>query len=220
MKICTVERSFKNTRYRILFSDDNYYLLDMNQSYWSIFFPFLFWIFPNKVYKISSEIAESLRVPTKLLEGIDKKYNLITVLSFISMGIFPIIGRWMSDNIIDFFNINSSTNINIFILVLLFIFCITLNLYLNNLLKKKINLNYDKLDFYTIYLKPISFKNEVKTTLLHIFIILMLVMMSGGYILTGNLFILFTGFILFYMFLSWNKINLSKDNKCYIKSIK
>ena len=87
MKICTVERSFKNTRYRILFSDDNYYLLDMNKSYWSIFFPFLFWFFPNKVYKISSEIAESLRVPKKLLEGIGKKYKLITVLSFIMIGI-------------------------------------------------------------------------------------------------------------------------------------
>lgn len=37
-----VEQVMKNTRYRIIIQEDNYYILDVDQGIWTFFIPFLF----------------------------------------------------------------------------------------------------------------------------------------------------------------------------------
>ncbi|GIO23661.1 hypothetical protein J11TS1_22420 [Oceanobacillus sp. J11TS1] len=57
---CKVQRVYKNTRFRVLKVGGEAYILDLSQSIWGLFFPFLTWITPNTVYKVDEEEANKL----------------------------------------------------------------------------------------------------------------------------------------------------------------
>ncbi|MEW9678045.1 DUF443 family protein [Lentibacillus sp. L22] len=50
---CEVRDIPKILRYRMLTIDGEVYILDLWGSFWKIIFPFLFWILPNRVYKVA-----------------------------------------------------------------------------------------------------------------------------------------------------------------------
>src|SRR5699024_9346532 len=54
----------RNMRYRIVQKGDEHYILDMEQSIWPIFIPFLFWIIPQRMYKVDAKIVKQLKTPT------------------------------------------------------------------------------------------------------------------------------------------------------------
>lgn len=63
---CEVQRLEDNIRYRILIINEEQYVLDMEQSFWKIIFPFLFWMLPSTVYKVEDPfILEQLKKPNK-----------------------------------------------------------------------------------------------------------------------------------------------------------
>ena len=62
---CRVEFLTKNRRYRIVYMDGEYYILDMEKSFWLIFLPILIWLIPQKIYKIDVEIVKQLKTSIK-----------------------------------------------------------------------------------------------------------------------------------------------------------
>mgnify|MGYP001944981382 CR=1 FL=1 len=76
---CEVEFLNKNIRYRMIKNQNDYYLLDMETSIWSVLFPFIFWFMPQKVYKVDSKTAEKMKAPT--LDS--KKFMYILLLSIV-----------------------------------------------------------------------------------------------------------------------------------------
>ncbi|MDU1423025.1 MAG: DUF443 family protein, partial [Clostridium botulinum] len=133
MTKCIVEKMYKSLRYRIILFKNNYYVLDLDKPYVVLIFPFLFWILHHKVYRISNELAEELKVPSDLKQNFDKKKNLVRTVSFSMLGIVQILGV-LTDNFgISHLDTNTSRNINIIIAVFSLIICIILRVYFGKL---------------------------------------------------------------------------------------
>src|SRR5690625_6742839 len=61
----SVEFLEKNRQYRVVHMDCEYYILDVESSIWPIFIPILFWLMPQKIYKVDVETVEKLKTPVK-----------------------------------------------------------------------------------------------------------------------------------------------------------
>lgn len=50
---CDVQGIYKNLRYRVLATENDYYIVDMGHSYLKFLFPFLFWMLSTTAYKFN-----------------------------------------------------------------------------------------------------------------------------------------------------------------------
>lgn len=50
---CDVQGIYKNLRYRVLATENDYYIVDMGHSYLKFLLPFLFWMFTTPAYRLS-----------------------------------------------------------------------------------------------------------------------------------------------------------------------
>ncbi|EJO5346904.1 DUF443 family protein [Clostridium botulinum] len=218
MTKCIVERVYKSLRYRIILFKNNYYVLDVDKPYVVLILPFLFWILPHKIYKISAELAEELKVPKHLKQNGDKNKDLIKAVSFSMLGITQILGV-LTDNFgISHLDTNISRNICIIIAVFSLIICVILRIYLGNLASSKLKSKLDLKEAETIKIRPLSLKSEIKMNFLYFFLITFDFLFFIGYIYAGNIFMLVGLIVLSYMTLIWSQTNVRED-ACYIKNI-
>ena len=218
MTKCIVERVYKSLRYRIILFKNNYYVLDLDKPYVVLIFPFLFWILHHKVYRISNELAEELKVPSDLKQNFDKKKNLVRTVSFSMLGIVQILGV-LTDNFgISHLDTNTSRNINIIIAVFSLIICIILRVYFGKLASSKLKSKFDLKEAETIKITPVSLKSEIGMNLCYIFIIAFDFLLISLYIDTGNILMILEIIFLGYITLIWSQTNV-KENACYIKDI-
>lgn len=113
---CEAEHVFKNIRYKIIRVNEDYYILDMDQSIWTIIFPFLFWFIPHTVYKIDRYTFEELKMPLKYQGGRGGFILLGTGISLILVQfIQPLLNGIM---------FQTSMFVNVFIIILSLILCI------------------------------------------------------------------------------------------------
>ncbi|EJO5346906.1 DUF443 family protein [Clostridium botulinum] len=218
MTKCIVERVYKSLRYRIMLFKNNYYVLDVDKPYVVLIFPFLFWILPHKVYKISAKFAEELKVPKHLKQNFDKKKNLVKTVSFSMLGIMQIL-RVLTDNFgISNLNTNISRDINIVIAVFSLIICIILRVYLGNLASSKLKSKLDLEETKIIKIRPLSLKSEIKMNFLYVFLITFDFLFFIGYVDYGNMFMLLGWIVFGYMTLIWSQTNVRED-ACYIKNM-
>ncbi|EJO5346905.1 DUF443 family protein [Clostridium botulinum] len=218
MTKCIVEKMYKSLRYRIILFKNNYYVLDVDKPYVVLIFPFLFWILPHKVYRISAELAEELKVPSDLKQNFDKKKNLVKTVSFSMLGIIQILGV-LTDNFgISHLDTNISRNISIIIAAFSLIICVILRSYFGNLASSKLKSKLDLKEIEIIKIRPLSLKSEIGANLGYVFLIMFAFLGFSAYIYAGNIFML-VGFIgLSYMTLMWSQTNVRED-ACYIKNI-
>ncbi|EPY2274670.1 DUF443 family protein [Clostridium sporogenes] len=218
MTKCIVEKMYKSLRYRIILFKNNYYVLDLDKPYVVLIFPFLFWILHHKVYRISNELAEELKVPSDLKQNFDKKKNLVRTVSFSMLGIVQILGV-LTDNFGNsHLDTNTSRNINIIIAVFSLIICIILRVYFGKLASSKLKSKLDLKEAETIKIRPISLKSEMKMNFFYIFFIMFAFLGVSLYIDTGNMFMLLGSIFLGCMILIWNQTNVRED-ACYIKNM-
>ncbi|EJO5346907.1 DUF443 family protein [Clostridium botulinum] len=218
MTKCIVERVYKSLRYRIILFKNNYYVLDVDKPHLVLILPFLFWILPHKVYKISAELAEELKVPQNLKENSGKKKNLVSICALITAGISPVVARLTNKFITPYLDTNISRNINTIIAVFLVIICIIFRGYLSNLASNKLKSKLDLKETETIKIRPLSLKSEIGMNLCYIFIIAFDFLLISLYIDTGNILMILEIIFLGYITLIWSQTNVRED-ACYIKNM-
>src|SRR5699024_11431450 len=156
---CTVRRVAKNQRYRILLIEGEKYVLDMGgSSLWRMLFPFLYWILPNRVYKVeNTEIVEELMAPT-----IKQKLDFSTY-GWIA-GLSMVLGNLLSP-LIDYFVFDTSVRTNKIIMSILFTFIFLFIFFVNRMFKKRVyqTVELHKLPRSWLWIRPTSFKSVILT---------------------------------------------------------
>lgn len=137
MIISSLEHVFKNIRYKLLHIDDEYYLLDMDRSFFSFVFPFIYWFVPHPVYQIDKLTVEKLEMPEE-----EKGSRMWMV--FPATGISLILGRQLS-TLSEGFDDSMSFFLTIIVLIILFFIIIGFRFFLYHSRYNKMN-NIVKLD--------------------------------------------------------------------------
>lgn len=189
---CEVQRLEDNIRYRILIINEEQYVLDMEQSFWKIIFPFLFWMLPSTVYKVEDPfILEQLKKPNK-----EKKSGSSWIVTLAGLGYF--LGIMLAP-LMDYFEIPMTPLMNVVLLMLALILVAILYMSMSHQRKQKLEsiVSIDRLIKRRLLIRPSS-KQIFKWSIAYIFIVLLIVLFIMGYIEYGNIMLLlFASFFLF-----------------------
>src|SRR5690625_483379 len=185
---CTVRRTTKNLRYRILTIRGEKYILDMGgASLWKMLFPFFYWLLPNLVYKVEDpEIAEELTAPTVKQKAGSSQYGWIAAASIV-------LGNMLGP-LLNYFDVDIPVYLNIIIVTVIFIFVFLLIFFLSRMFLKKLNqvINLKELPKGQLWILPVPFKFVFFVTFMYAVGLGFAVMGTAAYIADGNWFILLT----------------------------
>ncbi|UTR13811.1 DUF443 domain-containing protein [Salipaludibacillus sp. LMS25] len=176
---------YKNIRYRLVYIEGHYYLVDIMNSLWKVIFPFVFWFFPHKAYRINDEkIVEKLRDPT-----IPQKRTMH--FSFFALGLALAIARILGE-IDDYFQLATSSVTNTVILVcsliVFFLFACRISHIFKGNLTKKVSINQLPTDHLVI--RPSSFKYSILFFVYYLIFLVGAVLTCWMFIDDGNLIVL------------------------------
>lgn len=179
-----VEFLIKNRQYRIVYMDGEHYILDVESSVWPIFIPFLFWIMPQKMYKIDTETVEKLKIPP------DQK-NKMGSLILIGIGGSAVLSQILKP-ILDF-TIGTAMLVNALLLIITGAIIIFLRLYTRQYLRNRLRktVDTDKLESVTIKVRPKYIKQYFIPIFGCLFWCFFLVLMIPGFLKTGDFIPLF-----------------------------
>lgn len=181
---CEIQHLTENIRYRILFIDGEYYILDVEQSFWEIIFPFLFWMLPSPVFKVEDQtIVEQLKAPKTEKRG-------GTFLVF--LGIFAFVLGKLLTPLMDYFEIRSSPLVDILLFIIALILVTSLYYSISNKRKKRL---YDIVQLetcqqYELWIRPASTKQIFKLLVFYTMFFVLTVLGFVIYFLSGNLMML------------------------------
>ncbi|MCR6109800.1 DUF443 family protein [Bacillus sp. A301a_S52] len=185
---------YNNIRYRLVYIEGHYYLIDIMYPIWKVIFPFIFWVFPHKGYRINDEkIVEQLRVPT-----IPKKKT--RYFSFGALGISLAIARIFGE-IDDYFQLATSSVTNTVILVcsliVFFLFACRIGHIFKGNLTKKVSINQLPTD--QLVIRASLFEHYLLFFVYYLFVLMGAVFTCWMFIDYGNLLMLICalGFVLF-----------------------
>lgn len=138
----------KNIRYRTVDLEGESYILDMETSIWPIFLPFLFWLIPQKMYKVDTEIARELREPTAGSTSSPSTYGWLGAGG--ALILTPIVKPLLDHTV------ESTMLINIVLLIGLVTFFILLRLHLHKMTRDKLyqTVDIDKLETIKVKIRP------------------------------------------------------------------
>lgn len=194
----TAEGVYKNLRYRILHTNNKSYLVDMDRPFLVLFFPFIYWLFSQKVYLLENpEIVNALKVPqNKQVKG------KVKVAPFLGAGISVFIANVIRP-FTDYFDLSTTWVVNSIILCLLFSTMIFLRCYMSKLFKDKIQttINLAELPTELVRIRPKSVVNILQVISYYFFFggfIFVMTYASVKYFNTLSLifFIIFLSFFL------------------------
>lgn len=176
---CRVDLLSKNRRYRILNIDDKHYILDIETSIWPIFFPFLFWLMPQKIYKIDFETVKKLKV------SVSGTSNL-GIIMIVGIGGSAVLSRILQP-MLDF-SIQTTTLGNVVMLIIPVVIITFLRLYLRGKLNEKLekSLNLDRLHTGKIKVKPKFLKHYVAPIFSHLFFLFVIFFAAIFFIQTSH----------------------------------
>lgn len=188
---CEVEFLSRNRRYRILSVGDDYYIIDIEESIWTILIPFLFWLMPQRVYKVDFETVENLRASTS------GGNNLVSIF-ILGIGGSTVLSRLLR-SILDF-SIQTTLLVNILMLIISALIIIYLRLHIRGSLGDRLDefVDIKELDGKTIKLKPKFFKQCIVPIFSYLFFLLIVIGAILLFLETNN----FIGIFSFIVFLS------------------
>lgn len=192
---CTVRRVVKNQRYRILLIEGEKYILDMGgSSLWKMLFPFLYWILPNRVFKVENiEVIEELTAPTIKQKLESATYGWIAGLSIVLGNLLsPLLDRLVVDMPVRTNKIIVSV---LFMLVFLFIY------FVNRMFKERVYqiIELHRLPKTWLWIRPTSFKSVILSLWVYLACGTLAVLGVIAYIDYGNWFmLLMTNVMLFF----------------------
>lgn len=190
----------KNFRYQLIKTDNKFYIIDKDKPYLLVYLlPFLYWLFPKRIYQISEESAN-------LLQTIPNKDTKNAKLSLFAVGISMTFASLLRP-ITDYFSIQITTSLASLI-VALFAFCLIYFRFLIGKQNKKsilktIDLNTED-NYLSVYVFPIPFKKMFSFTAMNLFAMVIAAGAMIGFILHGNIIILVTYIMFFFILLFLN----------------
>ncbi|MBT2598931.1 MULTISPECIES: DUF443 family protein [Oceanobacillus] len=203
---CEVQHIDKNIRYRILIINGEHYILDMERSFLSIIFPFLFWMFPSTVFKVEDlNIVEQLKEPKR--EKVDSSW-----LTFLG-GLAYVLGILLTP-LMDYFNIPSSILVNTIMLVFVLILVALLYLSISSNRKRKLNniVKLEELQKNLLRIRPSSIKQIFKVLVVYTWFLGLSLLGFVAYIQTGNIMVLIIGSGLFFILLLVSRITVEEGH--------
>ncbi|MBC2314836.1 DUF443 domain-containing protein [Listeria welshimeri] len=170
MKSVDVEGIYQNIRYRIIHSENEVYLLDLDSPFLFLLFPFLSGIFTRKVYIIDSQIASQLAVPDEVKEkqkaSLKRPYKSVLVIFIIFL--IPLYRKIA-------FQFHLSIGIEYLAFTLLFFLIIIMRVLISKNAKKKLQekVNLESFSYKKTKIKPMSFKYKFLITIFYFFLLAM-----------------------------------------------
>ncbi|MBC1365075.1 DUF443 domain-containing protein [Listeria welshimeri] len=170
MKSVDVEGIYQNIRYRIIHSENEVYLLDLDSPFLFLLFPFLSGIFTRKVYIIDSQIASQLAVPEEVKEkqkaSLKRPYKSVLVIFIIFL--IPLYRKIA-------FQFHLSIGIEYLAFTLLVFLIIIMRVLISKNAKKKLQekVNLESFSYKKIKIKPMSFKYKFLITIFYFFLLAM-----------------------------------------------
>ncbi|QUW21394.1 DUF443 family protein [Sporosarcina sp. Marseille-Q4063] len=187
MEKATVKFLFENNRYRIIHTDSNYYLIDVDRSIWGYIFFVFNWMIPQKAYIITERDADDLMVH---YHGV-KAHNIFHLLG---IGLMMIVFTVFIPKVFWHFGMKPTITFNdlrrigdvIFVMptatYIIFLFAtlaapiILYRVYLSRKSRKRLleKENINKLPVVKINIVPNSISNVLKTIGIYVFLIFLL----------------------------------------------
>ncbi|MBC1715260.1 DUF443 domain-containing protein [Listeria welshimeri] len=217
MKSVDVEGIYQNIRYRIIHSENEVYLLDLDSPFLFLLFPFLSGIFTRKVYIIDSQIASQLAVPDEVKEkqkaSLKRAYKSVLVIFIIFL--IPLYRKIA-------FQFHLSIGIEYLAFTLLFFLIILMRVLISKNAKKKLQekVNLESFSYKKIKIKPMSFKYKFLITIFYFFLLAMVYISLLAQIKSSQS-AFFLVFIIVIFFLSYLNVVSATDvtSKSKIKCI-
>ncbi|MBC2296656.1 DUF443 domain-containing protein [Listeria welshimeri] len=217
MKSVDVEGIYQNIRYRIIHSENEVYLLDLDSPFLFLLFPFLSGIFTRKVYIIDSQIASQLVVPDEVKEkqkaSLKRPYKSVLVIFIIFL--IPLYRKIA-------FQFHLSIGIEYLAFTLLFFLIILMRVLISKNAKKKLQekVNLESFSYKKIKIKPMSFKYKFLITIFYFFLLAMVYISLLAQIKSSQS-AFFLVFIIVIFFLSYLNVVSATDvtSKSKIKCI-
>lgn len=202
---CNVQGVYKNLRFRILTIDGHFYILDLGSSVCKIIFPFLFWVFPNPIFKVEDRVLiEKLKTPEAGKIDTNGK-------GLIGGGIAVILANLIKP-ITEYFNIQSTPIVNILIVIFSIIILVLFRCYINYINKKKIYklINLENLEMDHIWIKPTPKKHFWFISGMYLFFLIFVALGFGVFIEFPNVMMFFITVLLslIVLFISFIAINV------------
>ncbi|HLQ97664.1 MAG TPA: DUF443 family protein [Candidatus Dormibacteraeota bacterium] len=190
---CTVRRTAKNLRYRILTIRGENYILDMGgASLWKMLFPFFYWLLPNRVYKVDDqEIAEELTAPTVKEKAGSSQFIWMIIASIMASTLSPLI---------NYFDVDIPIYVNAIIVTVIVLLMTSLIFSLSRMLKKSMYQIIDLSQLFKgwLWIMPVPFKFVFFVTFMYVGCLGLGVMGAAAYIKYGNwLILLFSTMLIF-----------------------
>src|SRR5690625_3451128 len=190
---CTVRRTTKNLRYRILTIGGEKYILDMGgTSLWKMLFPFFYWLLPNRGYKVEDpEIAEELTAPTVKEKVGSSQFLWMILASIAASNLSPLL---------NYFDIDIPTYVNVIIVTVIVVLMILLVFTLSRMFKKNMYQIIDLSQLFKgqLWVMPNSFKVIFLVTFVYVGCLGLGVMGAAAYIEYGNwIILLFSTMLIF-----------------------
>lgn len=175
----------KNLRYNLIKVDNEYYIIDKDQPFLINFLlPFLYWIFPKRVRKISTDTA-------KQIQTVSNKEVPTSKVSYIGVGISVILANLIGP-LLDYLDVDITPfiaySILFLITLLLVLFRVIVSKKFKQSLFQQLHLSPNQVD-ETLWVTPRRVKNIASLLFFTIFIWAFVV--GGLVLLYGNLFMLF-----------------------------
>ena len=179
-----VQHLANNERYRLLTIDGETYIMDIESPFWKIIFPFLFWLFPNRIFKVEKRSVIQ-RLKTEKMKGKGGSfYILVTGISYT--------GAMLLVPLMDYFTASMSLLLKIMLLIFAIILVIILYLLVSRYRKRKLynTLDFDVLPQSKLWIRPSLIGHFVNVAFSYIFLLGFTVFMFAGYIETENIMML------------------------------
>jgi len=207
----------RNMRYRIVQKGDEHYILDMEQSIWPIFIPFLFWVIPQRMYKVDAKIVKQLKAPTS---GSNNSIAIVLIGAGGAAILTPLVKPLLN------VALQSTALVNLLLLILSTTIIVSLRIYMRHSFYNRIRKTVDvqELDAVTIKVTPKYFKQYSDAILMILFASVFVVGSIYGFLKMGNLILLVSFIIFLPMLLILSSIvihpNFGKNNLYRVTMLK
>ncbi|MEW9678035.1 DUF443 family protein [Lentibacillus sp. L22] len=201
-----IKHLVNNERYRILIIDGETYIMDIESSFWKIIFPFLFWLLPNRVFKVEDQaLVEQLQTEEMERKGISG----MTAIAGISYA-----GGISLAPLMDYFNVPMSPLVNILLLLLAVILVGLLYFSANCNQKRKLNdvIVLEALPKNKIWIRPSSIKHFLNVLMSYIFFLGFNIFGILVYLQSRNVMVLIIVSLLLFVFLLINRKTVKEGN--------
>jgi len=172
-----------NMRYRFYTVNGKHYLVDMDERYWVMFFPLIYWFLPHTVYEVDEATFDKLKFdPEEVGEKTEVNIDYLAV-GGISLLISNLLGYFSN-----FFEIGTAKSTNIIIIIIAGLIILGFRIYMSIKSRSKIktNMNLDALPKASIFIIPTSIKYILTTILFFLMFLICSIILCYAFIMDNN----------------------------------